>query len=151
MDQLTSFFGEPRKLLPIVRQRDKIRKLISLPSDLLFVGMDSGPRHSVGGSLYANVRCASFMGYSIIAHSLGVRSKDIQEAIHANDRSRLPYGGDFCNILLFAVLTKIKALSPASFLREKISFDDTRTNDDLDAGARHDTHLRFLHYTPVAN
>src|SRR5260221_5661778 len=101
MDQLTSFFGEPRKLLPIVCQPDKIRKLISLPSDLLFVGMDSGTRHSVGGSLYANVRCASFMGYSIIADSLGVRSKDIQEAIHANDRSRLPYGGGFCSLTPF--------------------------------------------------
>jgi len=136
MDQLTSFFGEPRKLLPIVCQPDKIRKLISLPSDLLFVGMDSGTRHSVGGSLYANVRCASFMGYSIIAHSLGVRGKDIQEAIHANDRSRLPYDGYLCNIPVSEFETKFKSLLPTSIEGKDFLSDHTRTIDSVTAVER---------------
>src|SRR5260221_5424759 len=129
MDQLTSFFGEPRKLLPIVCQPDKIRKLISLPSDLLFVGMDSGTRHSVGGSLYANVRCASFMGYSIIAHSLGVRSKDIQDAIHANDRSRLPYGGEFFGFSAFQHDAKIQAAPTITICPNNILSSDNPTTN----------------------
>jgi galactokinase len=128
MDQLTSFFGEPRKLLPIVCQPDKMRKAISLPSDIVFIGMDSGIRHSVGGFSYADVRCASFMGYSIIADSLGVRSKDIQEAIRANDRSRLPYGGYLCNIPVTEFETKFKSLLPAS-MEGKDFLSHSRTID----------------------
>jgi L-arabinokinase len=100
MDQLTSFFGMPRMLLPIVCQPDKISEPISLPSEMSFLGIDSGIRHSVSGSSYAAVRCSSFMGYSILAHSLGVRDGDILECIRTHDFSTLPFGGYLCNIPL---------------------------------------------------
>jgi galactokinase len=98
MDQLTSYFGEENKLLPIVCQPDKLLPLIEIPEGINFIGVDSGVRHSVGGSSYTDVRCAAFMGYSIIAKELGVLSDSIIHAREKNDRSLLPFNGYLCNI-----------------------------------------------------
>ena len=98
MDQLTSYFGESRKFLPIVCQPDLVEKSIPIPEDIFFFGIDSGVRHSVGGSSYADVRCATFMGYTIIAQTLGANRKDINKAIEQHDFSTLPHKGYLCNI-----------------------------------------------------
>jgi len=98
MDQLTCFFGEPQKLLPILCQPDKVQEPAAIPPDVFFAGIDSGIRHSVRGSSYEDVRCAAFMGYTIILRSLGVGEKDFREALAKKDISRLPYGGYLCNI-----------------------------------------------------
>ena len=98
MDQLTSYFGESRKFLPIVCQPDLVEKSIPIPGDIFFFGIDSGVRHSVGGSSYADVRCATFMGYTIIAQTLGANRKDINKAIGQHDFSTLPHKGYLCNI-----------------------------------------------------
>ena len=98
MDQLSSYFGEPGKLLPIVCQPDLIQTSIPLPDDVHFLGIDSGVRHSVGGSSYSDVRCAAFMGYTLIAQELGASRKDISKAIDRNDFSQLPFKGYLCNI-----------------------------------------------------
>jgi galactokinase len=98
MDQLTSFFGEPRKLLPILCQPDKIMEPIPLPPDVFFLGIDSGIRHSIGGSSYADVRCAAFMGYSMIAQAAGASVEDILAAIEGGNLSELPYHGYLCAI-----------------------------------------------------
>lgn len=66
MDQLASYFGKPNQLLPILCQPDVLSPTIPLPSNLRFVGIDSGLRHSVGGSSYTDVRTAAFMGLKII-------------------------------------------------------------------------------------
>jgi len=98
MDQLASYFGESNKLLPIVCQPDKIDKPISIPSDISFMGIDSGVRHSVAGASYIDVRCAAFMGYSIIANTFGVSSDELLSAKSNNDFSHLPFEGFLCNI-----------------------------------------------------
>lgn len=98
MDQLSSYFGEPRKFLPIICQPDRIESSIPIPNDIFFLGIDSGVRHSVGGASYADVRCAAFMGYTIIAQSLGASRKDIINAIEQHDFSTLPHKGYLCNI-----------------------------------------------------
>jgi galactokinase len=98
MDQLACYFGEPNKLLPILCQPDKIDNPISIPEDFSFIGLDSGVRHSVAGASYGDVRCAAFMGYSIIANALGVTQQELQSAKSKNDFSSLPYGGFLCNI-----------------------------------------------------
>ncbi len=109
MDQLSSYFGEPRKLLPIICQPDLVQQSISIPDDVHFFGVDSGVRHSVGGASYGDVRCAAFMGYTIIAQSLGASRKDIDDAISRNDFSKLPYRGYLCNISVkeFSELNKV--------------------------------------------
>ena len=112
MDQLTSYFGEPRKLLPIVCQPDIIRESIPLPTDVFFMGIDSGIRHSVGGASYSDVRCAAFMGYSIIALAAGAQTIDIQEGIRLNDFSNLPYGGFLCNIPVSEFENQFKKVLP---------------------------------------
>jgi L-arabinokinase len=98
MDQLASYFGEKNKLLPILCQPDKIEKPISLPSDIYFIAIDSGVRHSVAGASYGDVRCAAFMGYSIIAQSLGISIQEMYEAKASHDFSHLPFQGFLCNI-----------------------------------------------------
>lgn len=119
MDQLTSYFGEPGKLLPIVCQPDLIRESIPLPADVFFIGIDSGIRHSVGGSSYSDVRCAAFMGYTIIALTAGAKRKDIQESIRTNDFSGLPYGGFLCNISVAELEEQFRKVLP-----EKITGKD---------------------------
>ncbi len=116
MDQLTSFFGEPAKLLPILCQPDKIKPPIPFPADVYFLGIDSGIRHSVSGAAYSDVRCAAFMGYSIIARAVGASNKDILDSISKNDFSKLPYGGYLCNIPLAEFEKKFKRLLPETMM-----------------------------------
>lgn len=98
MDQLASYFGEPKKLLPILCQPDKIDLPISLPKDISFIGIDSGVRHSVAGASYSDVRCAAFMGYTIIAQSAGATYQDFHSAKANRDFTSLPFRGFLCNI-----------------------------------------------------
>lgn len=131
MDQLTSFFGEPRKLLPIVCQPDKLKAPIPVPSDIWFMGIDSGIRHSIGASSYSDVRCSAFIGYSIIAHALGINSDDLQEAIRSKNRSQLPYGGYLCNIPVVEFETRFKDLLPASLEGKDFLSHHRRTIDPV--------------------
>lgn len=98
MDQLACYFGEPKKLLPILCQPDRIEKPIALPDDISFIGIDSGVRHSVAGASYGDVRCAAFMGYSIIADLLEVTTEELRLAKSKIDFSTLPFQGFLCNI-----------------------------------------------------
>lgn len=98
MDQLASCFGEPDKLLPILCQPDIVQPHIPIPKGLHLVGIDSGVRHSVGGASYSDVRCAAFMGYSMIAQSLGTPGASLAKAKEDDDLSALPFGGYLCNI-----------------------------------------------------
>jgi L-arabinokinase len=98
MDQLSSYFGKPDHLLPITCQPDLLSELIAIPDDLHFIGIDSGVRHSVSGSSYTDVRCAAFMGYSIIAQHLGVSVEELKHARESGDWQSLPFHGYLCNI-----------------------------------------------------
>ena len=49
---------------------------MELPGELAVWGIDSGIRHSVGGSDYGTVRTAAFMGYRMIAEMAGLRVSD---------------------------------------------------------------------------
>lgn len=98
MDQLSCYFAKPKTLLPILCQPDKLQEAITIPEDLHFIGIDSGVRHFVGASSYTDVRCAAFMGYTIIAQLAGATASEIKKAIHLNDFSPLPYSGYLCNI-----------------------------------------------------
>ncbi len=68
MDQLASYFGKPNHLLPILCQPDILFEPIALPTNINFVGIDSGLRHSVSGASYSEVRAAAFMGLKIIGN-----------------------------------------------------------------------------------
>lgn len=112
MDQLATYFGSPDKLLPIVCQPDKTQAPIRIPADISFLGIDSGVRHAVGGSSYSDVRCAAFMGYSILAYHLGVSDKVLLQAKATGERDLLPFNGYLCNISKEEFQTKFEQLLP---------------------------------------
>jgi L-arabinokinase len=129
MDQLATYFGKPNNLLPITCQPDVLGQLIQFPENILFTGIDSGIRHSVSGASYSDVRCAAFMGFSIIALSLKTSIEVLEEAIKKNDFSKIPFGGYLANISVREFEEKFLHLLPESilgdeFLRKfKISID----------------------------
>ncbi|MEY4539592.1 MAG: hypothetical protein RLZZ306_1349 [Bacteroidota bacterium] len=94
MDQLTTYFGEPYHLLPITCQPDILHKLLPIPKDVYFMGIDSGVSHSVSENDYGKIRTATFMGYSIIANLEGFDTKNIKQY----KREELPFGGYLCNV-----------------------------------------------------
>jgi galactokinase len=73
MDQLTSVFGESNRALKILCQPAEVHDSIELPNELEIWGIDSGIRHSIGGSDYGTVRIATFMGYRIISGLAGLQ------------------------------------------------------------------------------
>ncbi|HEX7771644.1 MAG TPA: galactokinase family protein, partial [Pyrinomonadaceae bacterium] len=66
MDQMTAVFGERDRLLALLCQPAELKNMIALPPQLKLWGIDSGIRHSVGGSDYGSVRAGAFMGHRII-------------------------------------------------------------------------------------
>lgn len=77
MDQITSSFGKQNMLLPILCQPANRSTSVAIPKGVSFIGLDSGLGHEVGGDDYSAVRCAAFMGYSIIAKALGLKTRTI--------------------------------------------------------------------------
>jgi L-arabinokinase len=67
MDQMTAVFGERDRLILLLCQPAEIKRMIALPPRLQLWGIDSGIRHSVGGSDYGSVRAATFAGLQIIS------------------------------------------------------------------------------------
>jgi len=67
MDQMTAVFGERDRLLLMLCQPAELKRMITLPRELMLWGIDSGIRHSVGGADYGSVRAGAFMGTRIIA------------------------------------------------------------------------------------
>lgn len=98
MDQLACYLGQPKKILPILCQPDLIEESIPIPEGISLIGIDSGVRHAVSGASYSDVRCAAFMGYTIILSTLGVTVNEIFEAKERENFSSLPYKGYLCNI-----------------------------------------------------
>ncbi len=93
MDQLATYWGRNGRLLPILCRPDEVYDPIPIPSNIHFIGVDSGQRHSVGGASYGDVRAAAFMGYRMIAHQLGIKSTDIKNARDSSHTTGLPYQG----------------------------------------------------------
>lgn len=67
MDQMTAVFGERDRLLFMLCQPAELKRMITLPPQLMLWGIDSGIRHSVSGSDYGTVRAGASMGTRIIA------------------------------------------------------------------------------------
>jgi len=76
MDQMTAVFGERDRLLFMLCQPAELKRMITLPRQLMLWGIDSGIRHSVGGSDYGSVRAGALMGTRIIADLKADFSKD---------------------------------------------------------------------------
>jgi galactokinase len=62
MDQMASALGNENSLLALLCQPATVQGTLNIPSGLAFYGIDSGVRHSVGGSDYTSVRIGAFIG-----------------------------------------------------------------------------------------
>jgi L-arabinokinase len=112
MDQLACSLGRPGYLLPIICQPDLVETQVPIPEGIYFVGIDSGVKHAVSDDAYGDVRCSAYMGYSIIADSLG---------IHAPEkwyRKDLPFGGYLANIPVEQYERQFMRLIPETMLGE---------------------------------
>lgn len=76
MDQMTAACGVRGQLLALLCQPGELKGMVELPRELEVWGIDSGIRHSVGGSEYGTVRTAAFMGYRMIAEMAGLRAHE---------------------------------------------------------------------------
>ena len=65
MDQMASALGRAGALLALRCQPAEVEPPVAVPPHLRFWGVDSGIRHSVGGSDYGAVRAGAFMGLRI--------------------------------------------------------------------------------------
>ena len=79
MDQITSACGEDGRLLALLCRPAELRGFVEPPAGVGLFGVDSGVRHSVGGSSYRHVRVAAFMGLRILAERLGARVRQVDE------------------------------------------------------------------------
>jgi galactokinase len=70
MDQMTCVFGQPDALMALLCQPAELQASVPLPGDLAVWGIDSGERHTVGGSDYETVRAGAFIGLRILAEHL---------------------------------------------------------------------------------
>ncbi|MCM3906340.1 MAG: hypothetical protein ND866_32030 [Pyrinomonadaceae bacterium] len=95
MDQMTSACGEENQLLALLCQPAELLGTILLPPDLAVWGLDSGVRHSVGGSDYGSVRVGAFMGYRIIAELSGLTAQQIGATVSISDAR---WGGYLANL-----------------------------------------------------
>lgn len=71
MDQLSSAYGEPGALLPILCRPDILGEPVALPQGVMVVGWPSGVKHSVAGAGYGAARAATFMGKQIFEKQTG--------------------------------------------------------------------------------
>jgi L-arabinokinase len=72
MDQMTSVFGDPGALMALLCQPAELQPSVPVPDDIGFWGLDSGERHTVGGSDYGAVRAGAFMGLQIVTARAGI-------------------------------------------------------------------------------
>lgn len=87
MDQMASALGQKGKLLALLCRPSEVLGCLPIPSGLALWGVDSGVRHALraegdGGSDYASVRTAAFMGRRIIQVPL---TSSFPAALHAGD------------------------------------------------------------------
>lgn len=154
MDQLAVHLGKKNKLLPLVCDPHTVRDAVSIPKGIYFVGIDSGVRHAVGGSSYADVRTATFMAYSVIAKMEGVSFDQLREAKSRKDFGSLPYSGYLANIPVSVFEKKYasdlpETISGQAFINDfGVSIDDATTVDpaksyNLLACARHPVYENF--------
>jgi L-arabinokinase len=81
MDQVTATLGEAGQLLLLLCQPAEIQGTVHLPDGWSAFGIDSGHKHSTGGSAYTRTRVAAFMGYKILS-----------------DAAKSGFGGYLCNV-----------------------------------------------------
>ena len=82
MDQMASALGRPGQLLALLCRPAEVQGTVALGDHAAVWGIDSGVRHSVGGSDYGAVRAGTFMGRTIVS-KLAAAARAAQADAHA--------------------------------------------------------------------
>ena len=92
MDQMASALGRSGGLLALLCQPAEVRPPVPIPPHVRLWGIDSGVRHSVGGSDYGSVRTAAFMGRAILRATAPERCAALEHLVHLSpsELSALP-------------------------------------------------------------
>jgi L-arabinokinase len=79
MDQMASALGERGALMALCCQPALVEGQLALPAHLCLWGLDSGVRHSVGGSDYGSVRAAAFIGKALLSR---LAAEPLEHTVH---------------------------------------------------------------------
>lgn len=112
MDQMTSALGRENELLALRCQPATIEGFIPIPKEIAFWAIDSGVRHSVGGSDYSSVRCGAFIGYRIIAEAAGIQAKPAIDAPDVVEIDDPTWNGYLANITPSEFQSRFAAVIP---------------------------------------
>lgn len=169
MDQMASALGHEGKLLPLLCQPARVRPPVPIPTHLRVWGIDSGVRHSVGGSDYGTVRAATFMAKTVLRAALAKRNERAAIAPGSSapavppPASALEHLVDLSPSLLAELEGELpQSLTGAAFLASHGDHGDAATtvnpeaSYDLRSCAAHPVHEHFrvgcfealLHATP---
>jgi galactokinase len=122
MDQVTCALGESGALVALRCQPHELLGYEKVPDDCLFVGLDSGVKHSVGAGRYVRARVGAFMALKVITDWL---DGDVDP------------GGYLCNLTPAQFRSSLFELIPArlggrDFLNRYGKTDDSVTAVDPD-------------------
>ncbi|KAK4782774.1 hypothetical protein SAY86_007148 [Trapa natans] len=143
MDQMTSACGEANKLLAMVCQPAEVLGLVEIPTHIRFWGIDSGIRHSVGGTDYGSVRVGAFMGQKMIQSTASTRlSESLSSALNGATLDEVEEDGielleteaslDYlCNLAPHRYEALYSNVLPESILGEAFLDKYTDHNDDV--------------------
>ena len=106
MDQMASSLGQAGSLLALLCRPAEVQGTVALPPNACVWGIDSGVRHSVGGSDYGSVRAAAFMGKAMVSAAAHSVSPDGPARLGACSPARSPGG-----------LGHLTQLAPSEFAR----------------------------------
>jgi len=98
MDQMASTLGRRGQLLSLLCRPARMQPALAIPPGVRFWGVDSGVRHSVGGSDYGSVRCAAFMGRAILRWVQRERGESQLEHLTALSPSQARWLRDGCEM-----------------------------------------------------
>lgn len=133
MDQMASSLGQAGSLLALLCRPAEVQGTVTLPPNACVWGIDSGVRHSVGGSDYGSVRAAAFMGKAMVAAATAAVPLDGPSRLGAGSAARTPAGLGHLTELAPSEFDRAlapllpEALSGAEFLAKYGSHGDSVT------------------------
>lgn len=99
MDQMASALGEADWLMALCCQPAEVERPVHIPQHVRFWGIDSGIRHSVGGSDYGAVRTGAFMGLKILSMNASTSSDGSMSKQQAIGKLRSGFNYGVCDLV----------------------------------------------------
>jgi galactokinase len=112
MDQMAVMHGEEGELLALLCRPAEIVASLPLPRTIAAWAIDSGLPHAVSGDAYRRVRCAAFMGYSLLDCAAGHLAELERDDVNVRLLPQRMLGADFLR-LREGIADPLSAVEPA--------------------------------------